>query len=61
MAKSQGQTHQTNGWHLSYSWLGTGIFLWRKCWIKPGFKASLSSHLFDSGIKFYYIDNDVWA
>ena len=30
MAKSNNKTHQTNGQQLSYSWLGTGIFKYRK-------------------------------
>ena len=30
MAKSKAQTHQTNGWQLSYFRLGIGIFLCRK-------------------------------
>ena len=40
MAKSKAQTHLTNGQQLLYSWLGAGIFLYRKLWIKPGFIAS---------------------
>ena len=29
MAKSKAKTHQTNGQQLSYSWLGTGVFICR--------------------------------
>ena len=45
MAKSKAQTHQIKGQQQSYSWLGTGIFLCRIWWIKPGFKAIWTSHL----------------
>ena len=40
MPKSKAQTHLTNGWQLTYSWLGTAIFLRRKLLNKPGFIAS---------------------
>ena len=39
MANSTDKTHQTNEQHLSYSWLGTGIFKCRKWWIEAGFIA----------------------
>ena len=39
MSKSKAQTHQTNRLQLSYSWLGTCIFLSGKWWIEPGFIA----------------------
>ena len=40
MANLKAQTHQQKGQQLSYSWLGTGIFICKKMWIKPGFPAS---------------------
>ena len=55
------QIHHTSDLQLSYFWLGTCIFLCRKRWIKPCFKASYTSHLYDSRIKFHYIDNHVWT
>ena len=57
---SKAQTHQTNGQQLSYIPDLVKIFSYvKKCWIKPGFKARLASHLYDSRIEFHYIDNDV--
>ena len=35
MAKPKAQTPERNWSLLSFSWLGTGIFLCRKWWIKP--------------------------
>lgn len=44
---------------MSYSWLGNGSFWWIEWWFKPGFIASLSTYLYESRIKFHYIDNNV--
>ena len=56
--KVPNQMAKSNKWTtMSYSWLILDIFSFIKWWIKPDFIASLTSHLHDSHIKNYHIDN----